>query len=226
MDVEASGNMPAIKVPAISEEQLKNILSAEDLEKLINGADIRLAIEAYGMQDADISAPVLAALSAKLAQNGLNVIAKMNIDLVKYIDAEAPQLITEANIEIPLVITIPEEFRNAASGYEREFFVVRTHVAGDGSVQTDVLEDQDQESSTITIMTNKFSVYALAYKDAPVEDNDDDDEEDDGQEPVVTTPTKTGDEMNVWVWIVLLAACIIGAASVFGVKIYRKKHHD
>lgn len=226
MDVEASGNMPAIKVPAISDEQLKNILSAEDLEKLANGAEIRLAIEAYGMQDADIEAPVLAALSSKLAQNGLNVIAKMNIDLVKYIDAETPQLITEANIEIPLVITIPEEFRNTESGYEREFFVVRTHVAGDGSVQTDVLEDQDQESSTITIMTNKFSVYALAYKDAPVQDNDDDDEEDDGQEPVVTTPTKTGDEMNVWVWIVLLAACIIGAASVFGVKIYRKKHHD
>lgn len=225
MDVEASADVPAIHVPELSDEQLRAILSAEDLEKLINGADVRLAIEASGVDDATITGTVLTALNEKLAQNGLNVVVKLNIELLKYINDETPRPITEANVEIPMVITIPEEYRTAETGYEREFFMVRTHVTKDGNgndiVQVDVLRDQDSDSTTITIATDKFSIYALSYKDVLVETDDSD--EDEGGQSVTGSATKTGDQMNVWIWIILLAVCVAGAAAVFGVKFYRNK---
>lgn len=225
MDVEASADVPAIHVPELSDEQLRAILSAEDLEKLINGADVRLAIEASGVDDVTITGTVLTALNEKLAQNGLNVVVKLNIELLKYINDETPRPITEANVEIPMVITIPEEYRTAETGYEREFFMVRTHVTKDGNgndiVQVDVLRDQDSDSTTITIATDKFSIYALSYKDVLVETDDSD--EDEGGQSVTGSATKTGDQMNVWIWIILLAVCVAGAAAVFGVKFYRNK---
>ena len=225
MDVEASANVPSIHVPELTDEQIRAILSEEDLQKLIAGADIRLALAASSVEDADISSSVLTLLNEKLSQNGLTVVTKLDIELLKYINDEAPEPITEARTEIPMIITIPEEYRTAEAGYEREFYMVRTHVTRDGNgnetVLVDVLKDQDNDSTTITIATDKFSIYALSYKDVLVETDESDDDQ--GGQSVLGSSSKTGDQMNAWIWIILLAVCVAGVAAVFGVKFYRNK---
>lgn len=225
MDVEASANVPSIHVPELTDEQIRAILSEEDLQKLIAGADIRLALAASSVEDAAISSSVLTLLNEKLSQNGLTVVTKLDIELLKYINDEAPEPITEARTEIPMIITIPEEYRTAEAGYEREFYMVRTHVTRDGNgnetVLVDVLKDQDNDSTTITITTDKFSIYALSYKDVLVETDESDDDQ--GGQSVLGSSSKTGDQMNAWIWIILLAVCVAGVAAVFGVKFYRNK---
>ncbi len=244
MEVKPSEGVPEIGVPEVSEEKLKEFLEEEDIKKLEEGKEVKLVIEAEAKKDEDIPASVLAELNAKVSENGLNMALKLNINLMKYITGEAPKQIAEAKSEVILTITIPEEFRVAPEGYSREFFIVRTHEKEDGSVLTDILTDRDNDDTTITIGTDKFSVYALSYKDTlintddnkPGEDTDqnkpddgdtndsDDEDTDDEQESVDSSShPKTGDQTNIWVWVILLTVALAGIAALFGVKMYRKK---
>lgn len=244
MEVKPSEGVPEIGVPEVSEEKLKEFLEEEDIKKLEEGKEVKLVIEAEAKKDEDIPASVLAELNAKVSENGLKVALKLNINLMKYITGEAPKQIAEAKSEVILTITIPEEVRVAPEGYSREFFIVRTHEKEDGSVLTDILTDRDNDDTTITIGTDKFSVYALSYKDTlintddnkPGEDTDqnkpddgdtndsDDEDTDDEQESVDSSShPKTGDQTNIWVWVILLTVALAGIAALFGVKMYRKK---
>lgn len=66
--------------------------------------------------------------------------------------------------------------------------------------------------------------YAGTYTVGTVEGASDKAAKDDlGGQFVPDSSSKAGDQMNVRVWIILLAVCVAGAAAVFGVKFYRNK---
>ncbi|MCM1044620.1 MAG: Ig-like domain-containing protein [Candidatus Gastranaerophilales bacterium] len=237
LKVEESEGVPKIEVPAISGEQLVEFLTDEDKGKLTLGVEIKLGLNVEAASEDGIPENVQTALNTIVNQNSLKVAMKLDINFVKYISGEEPQYITEANRLLGLVITIPETYRTSVpAGYTREFFVVRTHVAADGTVETTILEDQDKDADTITIATDKFSVYAIAYKDtekkvepvkpadpAPADDGQDQGSESEAAQPVATAAQQTGDQTNIWVWFILLAVCVGGIAAVFGTKYYRNK---
>ncbi|MDE7362387.1 MAG: hypothetical protein K2N38_10685, partial [Oscillospiraceae bacterium] len=73
--------------------------------------------------------------------------------------------ITETKAPITIMFEVPEALR----GEGRDYSVIRVH---DG--ETTVLPDLDKDVNTVTIETDKFSTYALAYSEsAPAGDDPD-----------------------------------------------------
>ena len=62
------------------------------------------------------------------------------------------------------VAAIPEGLPEVAEGYERVYYVVRDH---NGEIE--VLNTTVNDDNTISFESDKFSTYALVYKDADVE---------------------------------------------------------
>ena len=56
---------------------------------------------------------------------------------------------------VAIVIDMPEEL----SGINAEFYIVRVHAG-----ECTLLQDLDDEAETITIETERFSTYAIAYR--------------------------------------------------------------
>ena len=105
---------------------------------------------------------------AEAVQNALaedQVLAlHLDINLFKIRNGAETQL-SEASAPILLTIQIPEKFREGLDDSEELVFsVIRVHEQEDGTLKTDILSDLDNDDSTITIETDKFSLYSLAYK--------------------------------------------------------------
>lgn len=92
---------------------------------------------------------------------GYTVGQYLDITLWKTVGSGTAKKVHTTNKPIAVTITIPEELRNSDSSCKRSYAVFRVH---NGAVT--LLEDQDSVSNTITISTDKFSTYVLAYKDA------------------------------------------------------------
>ena len=73
------------------------------------------------------------------------------------IDGQQVGKITELNAPISIIIDVPEEL----IAENRVFAIVRVH---DGIAE--ILEDQDNDPDTITVITDRFSTYAIVYRDA------------------------------------------------------------
>lgn len=73
-------------------------------------------------------------------------------------DGEWEQL-HELNEELEMVLDVPENLYNE----NRTFFIMRNH-EGTGTI----LEDLDDDATTITIRTDRFSTYAILYTDEDV----------------------------------------------------------
>ena len=63
--------------------------------------------------------------------------------------------VTETKEPIEVVIGVPEELRRDG----REYYIIRAHEG-----RHDLLNDMDDVSDTITIITDMFSSYAIAYR--------------------------------------------------------------
>lgn len=125
---------------------------------------------------------------------------------------------TVTNLETPITITIsiPEEYQSA----DREFFILRNH---EGTIT--ILEDLDDDPTTITFTTDCFSNYTLNYiekvdidveEDADVEEDDKNKEDDKDKEDVdveedeeIVSVPDTGDNNNVlFLWIMAVISFI------------------
>ena len=87
----------------------------------------------------------------------LNNISYYNIDVVVSIDGEAVGTLTE----LTNAQTIVMEVEGPATGYTRLYVVVRYH----NGVAQIIDSSYDAEAGTVTFESDKFSTYALAYKD-------------------------------------------------------------
>lgn len=118
---------------------------------------------------------------------------------------------------INITIQIPEEYLNVSG---RRFSVIRLH----GDVAT-VLEDLDDSPNTITISTDEFSLYALAYEDGtgsagtastPATGQNSSNTTASGTTTVVRAATpRTGDTANIAIYLVLCFAATGVIAGVF-----------
>ena len=79
----------------------------------------------------------------------------LDIDLLKTVGNNKVN-ITNLNKKITLTVNIPKALQNA----DKEYYIVRIH---NGEVQ--ILKDTDDNMSTITFETDRFSTYALMYTD-------------------------------------------------------------
>ena len=163
---ESGENAPSVSMDGETSTKLKEEIIAEHLtpeEKaaIANGdnLDVILVVEDAGE---NVSAADKQVTENVLVNTEYTLGMYLNIDLIKLINGQQVGKITELNSPIRVTIEIPEELRSA----NRDFAIVRVH---DGAAE--ILEDVDSDPDTITIVTDKFSTYSIAYQDTDANPN-------------------------------------------------------
>jgi len=180
-------------------------LTESDKNSLANGSNISIKLD-VAMVEAPVNKGDESSVTSTL--NGQTFGIYLDISLIKtIIDAKGEvtnDKIQETKGVIRLVIDIPENLRST----NRTFSIIRVH---NGVAET--LVDLDNDPNTITIETDKFSTYALAYKDEVTNTS----ATTNGTTTTTTTATKTGDNTPV------KPLALFAIVSLFvGVNIFRK----
>lgn len=153
-EVQASASVPKPEIATPKEELIEAALSEDEQKKVGEGAYIKIILK---VEDATQKVP------DKDKTSVIGEIANMtNYKLGQYLDitllkkiGELEQMITNTSAPIKITFEIPERLRG-----KTQYSVIRVH----GS-ETTVLHDLDNEPNTVTIETDKFSTYALAYRE-------------------------------------------------------------
>ena len=153
--VQAPANVPTPEIATPKEELVEATLTEEEQKKVDEGATIKIILK---VEDATntVQSEDKTAVADKLGElTNYKLGQYLDVTLLKKIGEQQEQKI--ANTSKPILITfeIPESLRGKS-----EYLVIRVH----GSEAT-ILRDLDSDPNTVTIETDKFSTYALTYKE-------------------------------------------------------------
>ena len=133
------------------------VLTTEEQNAVNNGSDANIELRIKSI-DGSVSQSDKEAIIASL---GNYIVGQyLDISVWKTVGSGSAKKVTETASKIAVTITVPESLRNSKSSVNRSFAVFRVH---DGAVTK--LSDSDSSANTVTIHTDKFSTYALAYRD-------------------------------------------------------------
>ena len=240
VDVQSEGTVPPAPLLTDKAELLAMLvnsgdITADELVQIANGAnvDIVLTVKEANVPDAVKTAMAQAAKDYTIGQY-------LDISLFKYMTVKGSQqagvaLRTTKNA-LTISVAVPDALINTNSAVNRTYCIVRRH---DGAIT--VLDAAfDAASKTLTFKTDRFSDYAIAYKDTavpgsgsnPSSNNSSNDSETKKNEVAAPTPAsastskpstitampQTGDTSNPTLYVVLLVASLLGLAVVFVCK--------
>lgn len=212
-------------------------ITADELAQIADGAsvDIALTVKEANVPDAVKTAMAQAAKDYTIGQY-------LDISLFKYMTVNGKQqdgvaLHTTKNA-LTISVVVPDALINTNSAVNRTYCIVRNH---EGTIT--VLDAAfDAASKTLTFKTDRFSDYAIAYKDTavpssgsnPGSNNSSNGSETKKNEVAAPTPAptpastskpstitampQTGDTSNPTLYVVLLVASLLGLAVVFVCK--------
>lgn len=145
----------------------ENIFNETEKQQIKDGADAKVWLEISKSEADDITADDKAEIErevAKIMGDKLNL-TYFNADLFKQVGNGPATPVSKPGIAIKVTIVIPEDLLNSDTSVERVYKIVRLH---DGKV--DVLSgDFNAETGEFTFETDRFSPYAIAYVDSPIE---------------------------------------------------------
>ncbi len=150
----ASVDTPTVTVSNMAE--LKDLaLTQEDKGALQNGEEITIILKVERVEK-----PVNQGDYEKVAGNiGGNTLGMyLNVELLKKIGQSQQQNITSTSKPVRIILAVPPELLKDGRNYS----VIRVH-----GNETTLLPDLDSDPATITIETDRFSTYALVYRDGP-----------------------------------------------------------
>lgn len=162
MKIEKDETAPELSIVTELQTLTDVILSEEEKEAAQTGTDISLV---FHIKDGE---NILSSTDKETIIQTLQdyqIGQYLDISLFKVMGEERSQ-ITKAAGNIRLTLTLPESLIENGKKTTREFAVVRIH---EGEVT--VLPDMDTDSSSVTVDTNRFSAYAIVYKDIAEADN-------------------------------------------------------
>ena len=162
-DVEKDEKAPDTVLSDSAEKLADIILTDEEKAQVENGTDIRFILEVKDAADTVNSsdkAAVQEALSGNTSVKGFSVGQYLDISLFKIIGTDR-SAISQTSKKLTIVIDVPDSLKGKDSGKARTFAIIRVH---DGVAE--ILEDLDTADDTITIATDRFSAYAIVYKEA------------------------------------------------------------
>ena len=150
-DVQLGENVPKTEFATPIEELISAVLTPEELAQLKDTDKVSVVLEIVENVPAEDKQSV-----GSYLESGSHVLAQyMDVALYKIIN-DSKTRITSTNKPIRITFEVPEGLRAA----DRTFAVLRVH---DG--ETVLLPDLDNDENTITIETDRFSTYALVYRD-------------------------------------------------------------
>lgn len=199
-------------------------LSADEIVLLAEGATIELALNVEHAE-ASVSADAKAAMEKTAGE--FTIGRYLNITFTKSVNGESETEIHEINVPIKISFRLSSDLLNTNSKVKREYMVLRNH---DGEVTTLVGTFAD---GSITFETDRFSDYAIAWKDTAVSTSGSKKKHKSGsaaQEETAAAATEvsqlvqaqsapTGDQSPLE-WMLLLAA--LSAAGI-GMTLARKR---
>jgi len=190
------------KTTVVNEETKADIAAIEQFIKTEDQADNTENMEeAKVAQYLDIKVTVTAKVDNVEAATG-------NVSVL-----DEPVVFTVAIPEI-----LKEELKSVPEGYDRQVYIIYVH---DGTV--DIIDATQNEDGTISFAANKFSTYALVYKDVrkaeptptPEQTPDSDETSTESADVVASTPTSapvapaTGDTTQGFLYMVLSILCVV-----------------
>lgn len=138
------------------------VLTESEKQQVAAGTTIRIVLDVK-----DVSA-VISPADKKIVETALNGSLAKGYTLGQYLDISLYKVvgnsrnsITNTNGKLTVTIGVPDSLKNTDSTKTRTFAVIRVH---DGRAV--LLTDLDNVEDTITIETDRFSTYAIVYKDS------------------------------------------------------------
>ena len=172
-------------------------LTAEELSQVGDGASIRVLLK---VTVASTTITEESKAQIEKAAEGYVIGQYIDISLFKQTicNGQAGELIrlTGTYEEMEISLVVPENLLNRDNSVTRTFWIIRNH---DGKVEF-LPATYDAQTNTLTFKTDKFSDYAIVYKDAkkaaenPAKPDN----------TATGTSPQTGDPTILWIWFVLL----------------------
>ena len=212
-------------------------ITADELAQIADGASVDIALT---VKEANVSAEIKTAMAQ--AAKDCTIGQYLDISLFKYMTVNGKQqdgvaLHTTKNA-LTISVAVSDALINTNSAVNRTYCIVRNH---EGTIT--VLDAAfDAASKMLTFKTDRFSDYAIAYKDTavpssgsnPGSNNSSNGSETKKNEVAAPTPAptpastskpstitampQTGDTSNLTLYVVLLVASLLGLAVVFVCK--------
>ncbi len=130
-----------------------------------NGVSAKIWLEVAPLSESDVPTDAKTKIDAKATElvGGKDNITYFDLTLWKQLSNQASaSQIHEPGTDISVTITIPESIRNTDSSKIRTYYVFRVHGTGECEIIGQGNANSDYE---FTFTTDKFSTYAIAYKD-------------------------------------------------------------
>ena len=240
--VKSEGNVPTTTLLTDKAELLAMLvdsgdITADELAQIANGASVDIVLT---MKEANVLDEVKAAMAQ--AAKDYTIGHYLDISLFKYMTVNGSQqadvaLHTTKDV-LTISVVVPDALINTNSAVIRTYYIVRNH---EGTIT--VLDAAfDAANKTLTFKTDRFSDYAIAYKDTavpssgsnPGSSNSSNDSETKKNEVAAPTPAptpastskpstitaapQTGDTFHPTLYVVLLVVSLLGLAVVFVCK--------
>ncbi len=140
----------AVANAVLTPEQIQLVNDGETIEVRIDVKDISGTV---GGQDKEVIEKGLAAYQNEIQELALG----MYVDISMFIRLGEGEwdAVTSTKEPIEVIIGVPEELQEDG----REFYIIRSHEG-----EYTLLNDMDNDPDTVTISTNLFSAYAIAFK--------------------------------------------------------------
>ena len=242
VNVQSEGAVPPAALLTDKAELLAMLvdsgdITADELAQIADGAimDIVLTVKEANVHDEVKTAMAQAAKGCTIGQY-------LDISLFKYMTVNGSQQagvpLHTTKDALTISVVMPDALIHTDSAVNRNYCIVRNH---EGTIT--VLDAAfDAAGKTLTFKTDRFSIYAIAYKDTavpssgsnPGSNNSSNDSETKKNEVAAPTPAptpastskpstitampQTGDTSNPTLYVVLLVASLLGLAVVFVCK--------
>ncbi len=213
VDVDSQTGAPGASIVTPIETLLTIIpLTEQEKEDIRNGSILSLRLKM-----ADITNTIsqeekdLIAAELKKSLPGYIIGKYLDLTLQKDLNGEVT-ILSELNGMMRIEIQVPEDCKNTDASVKREFAVIRVH-----NGETTVLKDLDDNDDTITIETDCFSTYAIAYKDSAAAANGTSNGASNG---IGANKVKTGDNAPI-ANMILLVSCAAVAMAAAGRKKFK-----
>lgn len=199
-------------VDTLDEVKKAVILTQEERTEIANGIDVNIWLDIKPVTPTENKKTLIEA-----KKGDYTIGTYMDISMFKQVGDKTPNFVSQLNKKIKISIVIPEELRNTDNSVERIYRVLHYH---DTEAEAEVLTGTyDEKTFTYIFETDRFSTYAIAYKDSKEstvsnENNNSSTPTDTIKEDIIKEDTikedtipKTNDSEipEIWLWVLVLS---------------------
>ncbi len=158
VEVVKKEDTPDTTIEGSNNEIINSVFTEEEIKAFKNGVKVEVTIDINNIENKVTDS------DKKLIDNKLKADEKigtiLDIVLNKNVDGNKNS-VHELNSAIKLKVAIPENIINKDASIKREYSVIRIHNGESENIPV----DYNANDNTITFETDRFSTYAIVYKD-------------------------------------------------------------